>query len=106
MMLHVMYTLAMYVSLTKGDFNPRDINFNTMCTMSKRIVEAMLPGLEGKVYKASLHEGMNIFYIFIIYCILHILYMIVIFCILVLTAFCIIELDGDQLVISTGLIPS
>ena len=63
-----------------------------MRTMSKRIVEAMLPGLEGKVYKASLHEGMNIFYICMIYCILHI------FCILVITTFCIIELDGDQLV--------
>ena len=63
-----------------------------MRTMSKRIVEAMLPGLEGKVYKASLHEGMNIFYIYIIYCILHI------FCIFLLTTFCIIDLDGDQLV--------
>jgi hypothetical protein len=60
--------------------------------MSKRIVEAMLPGLEGKVYKASLHEGMNIFYICMIYCILHI------FRILVITTFCIIEQDGDQLV--------
>ncbi len=82
MILHVKYALAMYVSLIWDDFNPRDINFNTMCTMSKRIVEAMLPGLEGKVLKASLHNGMNIFYIFVIYCILHILYMFVIFCIL------------------------
>ena len=63
-----------------------------MRTMSKKIVEAMLPGLEGKVYKASLHEGMNIFYIYIIYCILHI------FCIFLLTTFCIIDLDGVQLV--------
>ncbi len=83
MILHLKNTLAIYVSFIQDDFNPRDTNFNTMHTMSKRIVDAMLPGLEGKVYKASLHEGMNIFHIYVIYCILHI------FCILVFTAFCI-----------------
>ena len=54
--------------------------------MSKRIVEAIFPELEGKVYKASLHEGMNILYIYDI------------FCIYILTKLFMTELDGDQLV--------
>ena len=54
--------------------------------MSKRIVEAMLPDLQGKVNKASLHEGMNILYIYDIFCISE------------FTTPFMTELDGDQLV--------
>jgi hypothetical protein len=39
------------------DFDPESIGFKSFPTMSKHIVDAMLPGQHGEVHKISMHEG-------------------------------------------------
>jgi hypothetical protein len=39
------------------DFDPASIGVKSFPTMSKHIVDAMLPGQHGEVHKISLHEG-------------------------------------------------
>ena len=39
------------------EFDPESIGFKSLPTMSKHIVEAMLPGQHGEVHKISMHEG-------------------------------------------------
>ena len=40
-----------------NDFNPLDIQYRTFPTMSKTVLEAMLPARSGEVYQVSFHEG-------------------------------------------------
>jgi hypothetical protein len=40
------------------DFNPEDIPFSTLPTMSEAVLRTMLPDKEGKVFSANLHEGL------------------------------------------------
>ncbi len=51
------------IPCVKFDFNPRGVQFNTLSTMSKHIVDKMLPGQHGEVHRISLHEGV-VLYIF------------------------------------------
>ena len=53
----------MNVVFEQIDFDPESIGFTSFPTMSKHIVDAMLPGQDGKVHKISMHEG-GIFDIF------------------------------------------
>ena len=53
----------MNVRFEQIDFDPENIRFNSFPTMSKHIVDAMLPGQHGEVHKISMHEG-GIFDIF------------------------------------------
>ena len=46
------------------DFDPESIGFKSFPTLSKHIVDAMLPGQHGEVHKISMHEG-GIFDIFL-----------------------------------------
>jgi hypothetical protein len=38
----------------QNDFNPADIAFSTLSTMSKAVLETMLPAKEGMVHSAAL----------------------------------------------------
>ncbi len=42
------------------DFNPTDIAFSTLLTMSKSVLETMLPAKEGTVQSTDHHEGIAI----------------------------------------------
>jgi hypothetical protein len=41
----------------QDNFNPEDIPFRTLPTMSDTVLKTMLPDKEGKVFSANLHEG-------------------------------------------------
>ena len=45
-------------------FDRESIGFKSFPTMSKHIVDAMLPWQHGEVHKISIHEGVDIFCIF------------------------------------------
>ncbi len=62
----------------QDDFNPEDIPFRTLPTMSEAVLKTMLPDKEGKVHSANLHEGILLLYFthfatFTIFCIFYIL---------------------------------
>ena len=40
-----------------SDFNPLDIQHRTFPTISKAVLEAILPARSGEVYQVSFHEG-------------------------------------------------
>ncbi len=46
----------------QNDFNPEDIPFRTLPTMSDTVLQTMLPDKEGKVFSANLHEGISVTY--------------------------------------------
>ena len=46
----------------QNDFNPEDIPFQTLPTMSDTVLRTMLPDKEGKVFSANLHEGISVAY--------------------------------------------
>ncbi len=66
-------------AFVQDNFNPEDIPFRTLPTMSDTVLKTILPDKEGKVFSANLHEGIfhtyftyfniidkfNIFYILI-----------------------------------------
>ena len=41
----------------QDNFNPEDIPFRSLPTMSDTVLKTMLPDKEGKVFSANLHEG-------------------------------------------------
>ena len=42
------------------DFNPEDIPFSRLPSMSEAVLQTMLPDKEGNVFPANLHEGLTI----------------------------------------------
>jgi hypothetical protein len=44
-----------YLWHLQSDFNPKDISFRTLRTMSDRLIKQMMP--DEKVHKIDLHEG-------------------------------------------------
>lgn len=48
----------LYLFYLQSQFNPRDVPYRTMRTMSNSIMNEMLPG--EKIYKVDLHEGTSI----------------------------------------------
>jgi hypothetical protein len=46
------------ISFIQHDFNPEDIPFSKLPTMSEAVLRTMLPDKEGKVFSANLHEGL------------------------------------------------
>jgi hypothetical protein len=49
----------------QDDFNPEDIPFSTLPTMSEAVLRTMLPDKKGKVSSANLHEGLFLTYLHI-----------------------------------------
>ena len=53
-----MLNLQLKQAFIQDDFNPEDIPFTTLPTMSDTVLRNMLPDKEGKVFSANLHEGL------------------------------------------------
>ena len=73
----IIFNICYIICFVQAAFNPAGIEFQTFPTMATTIVEAMLPGHEGKVHKLSLHEGgvhLLQICIFHIFCILNLLF--------------------------------
>jgi hypothetical protein len=58
---HVLYVSLCSIdanqAIIQDDFNPEDIPFRTLPTMSEAVLKTMLPDKEGKVHSANLHKG-------------------------------------------------
>ena len=81
----------------QNDFNPEDIPFQTLPTMSDTVLRTMLPDKEGKVFSANLHEG--IFITYFTYLVLVTLFCI--FCIFIIAdiwidAYCLLQIFGSM----------
>jgi hypothetical protein len=58
----------------QDDFNPEDIPFRTLPTMSDTVFQIMLSDKEGKLFPANLHEGIFVTYFtYFVHCIFCIL---------------------------------
>ena len=52
---YLTYSCIYISALRQDDFCPEEVQYSSMPTMSKHILEAMLPGV--KVNEESMHEG-------------------------------------------------